>query len=157
MRCSLWQDMLALARILVKADYIHAKAWCIPLAVSCVIRRVRPTNSKYTIAFAMDKKDDGKRIIFHRLFGAGDGTWTRMLKTQVSEACLSANSNTPAIFNFCPLFLHGEDHRGCDCYYFKFLFWISYHEFSIACFYKLSRGDYFTINWCKLQVFWKYF
>ena len=33
------------------------------------------------------------------LFGAGDGTWTRMLKTQVSEACLSANSNTPAKYN----------------------------------------------------------
>ena len=45
-------------------------------------------------------------------FGAGDGTWTRMLKTQVSEACLSANSNTPAIFSFCPLFLHGKDTRG---------------------------------------------
>ena len=38
------------------------------------IRRVRPTNSKYAIAFAMDKKDDGKRIIFHRLLGADEGT-----------------------------------------------------------------------------------
>ena len=52
----------------------------IPLAVYCVIRRVRPTNSKYTIAFAMDKKDDGKRIIFHRLFGGDDENRTRVQK-----------------------------------------------------------------------------
>ena len=28
----------------------------------------------------MDKKDDGKRIIFHRLFGGADGSRTRVQK-----------------------------------------------------------------------------
>ena len=47
----------------------------------------------YTIAFAMDKKDYGKRIIFHSLFGAGKRIWTSTFFRKLEpESNASANS-----------------------------------------------------------------
>ena len=45
----------------IKSQKIHAKALCIPCAVSCVIRRVRPTNSKYTKPATRIKKSSFRR------------------------------------------------------------------------------------------------
>ena len=63
----------------------------------------------------MDRKDDGKRIILHRLFGAGGGGRTRTsLRTRDFESRASANSTTPA-------YLHKEDYittRGKNQYVF---------------------------------------